>query len=116
MTSSKVDQIWEDIYVCPFWRDLQNRKATEKKKERKKRFRFKYKVDQQVKISFLRKLFDREYHQKWTSEVYTIRNRVNESGVPVYYLNDLSGEPVDGSFYEAELQPVTLDPNSTFKN
>ena len=68
-----------------------------------------------MKIKFLKNIFDREYQQKWTSEVFTIRSRRNESGFPVYELNDYSGDQIDGYFYQQELQHVDIDPDTVFK-
>ena len=109
---NKEDELWEDQYVYPFWKDLQKRRG---KKEKKKKNRFAYKIGQRVKISFLREPFSREYHQKWTSEIFTIRKRRKLTGIPVYEIDDFAGDTVKGIFYQNELQKVEFDPHQAFK-
>ena len=84
--SEKNEQaLWEHLYVEPLLRD--------KKKAKKKRT-FTYKVADEVRISYLRKLFDREYDQKWTGEVFTVTKAWWRDGLPVYELQDYGGEEV----------------------
>ena len=58
---------------------------------------------------------DREYSQKWTGELFKIDARFRREGVPVYTILDWDGERVDGTFYEPELQPVTIDPTTEYR-
>ena len=58
---------------------------------------------------------DREYSQKWTGELFKIDTRFRKEGVPVYTILDWDGERVDGTFYEPELQPVTIDPTTEYR-
>ena len=58
---------------------------------------------------------DREYSQKWTGELFKIDTRFRREGVPVYTILDWDGERVDGTFYEPELQPVTIHPTTEYR-
>ena len=58
---------------------------------------------------------DREYSQNWTGELFKIDTRFRREGVPVYTILDWDGERVDGTFYEPELQPVTIDPTTEYR-
>ena len=58
---------------------------------------------------------DREYSQKWTGELFKIDTRFRREGVPVYTILDWDGERVDGTFYEPELQPVTINPTTEYR-
>ena len=58
---------------------------------------------------------DREYSQKWTGELFKIDTRFRREGVHVYTILDWDGERVDGTFYEPELQPVTIDPTTEYR-
>ena len=58
---------------------------------------------------------DREYSQKWTGELFKIDTRFRREGVPVYTILDWDGERVNGTFYEPELQPVTIDPTTEYR-
>ncbi|KAG1647689.1 putative uncharacterized transposon-derived protein F54H12.3 [Nymphon striatum] len=66
---------------------------------------FKYKVGQNVRISKLKKAFDKDYEKKWTDEIFIIRQLVSRE-IPVYKINDLQGERIEGTFYDFELNPV----------
>ncbi len=49
------------------------------------------------------------FHPRWSAEQFQIR-AVKPGAPPLYYLRDYDGEPVEGAFYEAELQLVA-DPS-----
>ena len=103
--TSKVEAaLWKQQYLDPY--------AKTKKKQKKK---FKYKMGDTVRVSFLRGVFDREYHQKWSGEVFTIIQRYLRKGIPVYRLTDYAGDVVEGTFYQPELQRVVFDKDQTFK-
>ena len=82
-----------------------------KKRARKK---YKYKIDQTVRLSHVRSLFDREYSQKWTGEIFKIHTRFRREGVPVYTILDWDGDRVEGTFYEPELQAMNVDPSTEY--
>jgi hypothetical protein len=68
-----------------------------------------------VRVSHLKSLFDREYQQKWSGEVYKVVGRYMREGIAVYKLTDYADEPITGTFYNDELQAVHVDENTTFK-
>ncbi len=68
-----------------------------------------------VRISHVRQVFDKEYTQKWTGEIFKVKSRFFRQDIPVYRLRDWEGEDVDGTFYQSELQGVRVDENTAFK-
>ena len=68
-----------------------------------------------VHISFLRGPFDHEYRQRWSGEIFQIYQRFSRDGLYVYWLHDLAGEKVTGSFYREELLQVMDDPDTLYK-
>ena len=72
----------------------------------KRKLKFKLKVNDKVRISHLKYTFQRDYHQKWTEEVFIVRGRMIKNGLNLYQLKDYGDEDIDGYFYEAELQKV----------
>ena len=76
---------------------------------------YKFKVGQTVRISHIRSVFDREYSQKWTGELFQIDKRLKREGLPVYKLKDWSGEEIEGSFYESELQAVNVEESTEYR-
>ncbi|WP_218669256.1 hypothetical protein, partial [Solemya velum gill symbiont] len=77
--------------------------------------KFKFSVGETVRISHVRGIFDREYSQKWTGEIFKVEKRYRRGGISVYKLEDWNGESVVGTFYEAELQSVRVDENTAYK-
>ena len=69
-----------------------------KKYETKRKIRCKYKIGNLVRISEEKKVFDKSYEGKWTIEIFEIV-RISKTRNPVvYYLKDLTGEPIDCFF------------------
>jgi hypothetical protein len=75
---------------------------------RKKRAapKFKFAVGDLVRISYLRHAFMREYEQKWTEEIFVVAKRYARDGLPIYKLTEYNNEPIEGTYYEQELQLV----------
>ncbi len=63
----------------------------------------KFKIGDQVRISRLKKHFEKGYTANWTEEVYTIQ-KVQTTIPYTYKLKDTKNEAVVGTFYEPELQ------------
>jgi hypothetical protein len=72
-------------------------------------------VGQYVRISFLRHVFSREYRQKWSSEIFQVYKRQMRDGIIVYWVRDLSGEEILGSFYRHEILQVDVNPKTLYK-
>ena len=92
-------------------RDRTKRSTMPKKKARKI---YKFKINQTVRLSHVRSVFDRQYSQKWTGEIFKIGTRFRREGVPVYTILDWDNERVEGTIYEPELQAVDVDLNTEY--
>ena len=73
--------------------------------ESDKPVRFKFNIDDQVRISKARRTFKKGYLPSWTEEVFTINKRVLRR-TPMYKIADFDDEELKGTFYEKELQRV----------
>lgn len=58
-------------------------------------------------------MFDKKYQQSYTDELFTVTECIPRQP-PVYKLNDYDGEPIQGTFYEAELQKVLISKDKAF--
>ena len=68
----------------------------------------KFKVGDYVRISRTKGIFEKGYTPNWSKEVFRIK-RVDKDIDPIMYeLEDQLNEPIDGKFYEAELQKTNL--------
>ena len=70
-----------------------------------KPIRFKFAVEDRVRISKVKGLFEKSYLPNFTEELFTIYKRMAHQ-IPVYKLKDDAGEILDGTFYETELQEI----------
>ena len=84
--------VWKEMYVDTVV------------KQRAKPFRLK--IGDTVRISHLKYAFQRDYHQKWTQELFVVAQRHRKGIHKLYRLVDQMQEEVEGLFYEAELQKV----------
>ena len=74
-----------------------------------------FNIGDQVRVSYRREPFDREYGQRWSREIFVIAEGRMRVGIPVYKLNDWNGDPIKGTFYQAQLQKVTAHEDNSFK-
>ena len=76
---------------------------------------FKFKVSDRVKISHLKRMFDKEYTEKWSGEIFTVINRKLNQNIPMYELKDYNNEVIQGFFYEPELQLAYIGTETLYK-
>ena len=76
--------------------------------------KFKFDVGNLVRITARRHAFTREYDERWTRELFYVVKRESKGRVNVYKLKDYQNESIIGSFYEEELQKVSLPPHPLF--
>jgi hypothetical protein len=75
----------------------------------------KLKLNDHVKISFMKKPFNKEYDEKWTNEIFLISSVRNNQGIPLYSLKDFHNDQIEGTFYENELQKVLVNDDTVYK-
>lgn len=68
--------------------------------------KYKYQIDDVVRITKSRSVFDKSYLPRWSDEVFVVCKR-NLTNPPTYVLKDLKDKIIKGCFYEQELQRVT---------
>ena len=62
----------------------------------------KFSIGDRVRISLLKNTFEKSYTSNWSQEIFIIDD-IKTSNVHYYFLKDLQGDKIDGSFYEQEL-------------
>lgn len=72
----------------------------------------KYSVGDLVRVSRAKNVFAKGYESGWTLELFKISRISLARQPPVYFLKDLTDEPIDGFFYEEELSRVVKDLDS----
>lgn len=89
-------------------------KKSQKGKQKRRIPSFKFKVDDLVRISYLKHPFRRTYQQQYTGELFKVAKRYRKQGIPLYKLKDWNDEPIIGNFYAAELSKVSADSETLF--
>lgn len=64
-----------------------------------------FKVNESVRVSKFKTIFDKGYTPNWTTEIFKIV-KVQKTNPVTYLLEDSCGKPIGGGFYEYELQRV----------
>ena len=67
-----------------------------------------------VRISKYKGTFEKGYETNWSEEVFTV-HEVHPSEPPVYRLRDDLGDVLDGTFYELELQKVSVPADKVYR-
>ena len=62
----------------------------------------KFTIGDRVRVSLLKNTFEKSYNSNWSQEIFIIDD-IKTSNVYYYFLKDLQGDKIDGSFYEQEL-------------
>jgi hypothetical protein len=100
VTKENEDQVWER---------LQPTRPIEEPQE------FKFEIDDRVRISVLRRAFEREYDIKWTVEFFIVADQYYKEDIPKYKLKDYGNEEIAGSFYQDELQKIEVDEDTIYR-
>jgi hypothetical protein len=72
----------------------------------------KYKVGDLVKITNIKLMFAKGYEQNLSDATYKISQIKSTVPVPVYILQDLEGNLLEGTFYEEEIKKVSSETNT----
>ena len=66
----------------------------------------KFEVADQVRVTVNKRHFERGYTPNWTEEVFVVHD-VQRTTPVTYRVHDLMDEPIDGTFYEQQLQKTS---------
>ena len=72
------------------------------------------KVKDRVRLNKKFRQFKKGYLPGWTEEVFVVKS-VRLGKVPTYKVEEWDGTPVKGTFYEQDLQKVTMDDDALFR-
>ena len=80
----------------------------------KRPVRYRFQVGDQVRLSVKAETFKKGYTPSWTEEIFVIARRV-PGRPPLYKIREWDGDPIEGSFYEPELQRVRVGDDDKFR-
>ena len=98
-----------------WWQMYWPKEPYDKSMKKRKRIPFAFKVGDRVRITYTRKPFQREYDVRWSAEIFKINRRFMRQDQPIYKLVDWHDKPVEGTFYQTELQKVEATDEDLFK-
>jgi hypothetical protein len=75
---------------------------------------FRFSNGDNVRLAKEKNPFQKGYHPLWTEEVFTVTEVIPRDPV-VYKVADQSGEAIEGTFYEQEMQKVTMKPDDAYR-
>lgn len=70
--------------------------------------RHRYKKGQQVRVVVNKKPFEKGFTPNWSETVYLVDKKLYRDNIPVYKVSDLKHYPQRKTYYEQELQPVSV--------
>ena len=77
-----------------------------------KNVKYKFKIGDQLRISKMKRTFEKGYLPNFSKEMFTISKQIPRDP-PVYKLKVLDGEELKGIFYKKELQKIIREITST---
>lgn len=107
VTKTKETDLWWRMYWPKKQEPIRKVKVTRKP--------FRFKIGDQVRITYLRNPFTREYDEKWTGEIFKISQRILRGGLPIYRITDFNGDEIKGTFYQSELQKTNVKDDDIWK-
>lgn len=77
-----------------------------------KNVKFRFKLNDLVRLSHLKHIFRRGYNQQITGEIFKTAKRFHLQGIPMYKVKDFNQELIEGDFFENDLQKVDKEEDS----
>ena len=90
VTQKNEREVWHTLYGEP---------------EKKGPVKYKFEIGDQVRISKMKRTFEKGYLPKFSKEIFTVSQQIPRDP-PVYKLKDYDQEELSGTFYNEELQKV----------
>ena len=81
--------------------------------EEVKRVKYKFNIGDQLRISKIKRTFEKGYLPNFSKEIFTVSKNIPRNP-PMYKLKDYNGEELKGAFYEKELQKV-IKPDDVYE-
>ena len=108
------------VLACPPPQDVtwENEEAVWKRlydtRLKGKRSKPKFKVGDRVRLNKIHRTLEKGYVPGWTEEVFVVQ-RLVPGPVPTYKIREWDDTPVEGTFYEADLQKVHESDQALFR-
>ena len=101
--------VWSNQYFS------QPKEAVEASHLKKDKGDDKFQIGDRVKLAAIKKPFDREYDERYTTETFTVTDKRMQDNIPSFSIKDEQNEPIIGWFYPRELLKVNVPDDKTYK-
>ena len=116
VNSSNQDQVWANQFLIPALKHFKTPLKQEGEPSTHiKKIKYKVKVGDYVRISHTRHAFERVYDQKFSGEIFKVAKRYTRQDIPLYRLEDMAGDLLEGAFYGNEIERVRVNKNKQYK-
>lgn len=103
-------------YVQYLVRKKGGQKSIQTSNYKKKKISFyKFKVGDLVRVSQLKRAFEKGYQENWTLEYFKISKRFKRENQDIYNIVDILGDDIRGTFYRYELQKIDKADTEMYK-
>jgi hypothetical protein len=99
-----------DTDVLTIWNKMQGKAD----RTRRSLSKLKSRVGQHVRISKVKVKFAKRGEQNYTTEIYKVSKMVHKTPRPVFELEDLRGQEIEGQFYIEELVPFRVTKQTNY--
>ncbi|CAG2232029.1 unnamed protein product [Mytilus edulis] len=114
-TPASVTKINEDEIRYIQYLVRKKAKSIEVIKRKKKKQVYKFKIGDIVRISQLKRVFEKGYQENWTLEYFKVSKRFKRENQDIYKLKDTLNDDVKGSFYRYEVQKIDQSQKKLYK-
>lgn len=97
-----------DKNILQVYRNIKESQMSNVKRKLKRKKKPKFKIGEYVRITREKHIFEKGFTANFTEEIFRIKSIALRTPV-VYYIEDLAGEEISGTFYEPELRKVIYD-------
>ena len=111
VTNENEDKLFHDQYNSISSKDIRNAKRRSDNIRASRNIN----IGDYVRLSIVKKPFQKEYEPKWTGELFQVYKTTVRDGCIVFYVRDLLGEVIEGSFYVQQLQKALVQETDLYR-
>lgn len=108
VTKANEVSLWNEMYINRPNRTVQAKASSKSNSSLRPVAKFRFKQGDLVRVSYNRHAFERSFNQRFSEEVFRVKQRYIRENIPKYLLVDLKGQGIEGGFYGPELQRVSM--------
>ena len=101
--------VWDKMYNVKSLSNAGNIKRVKSSNRFRRKAVSKFKINDYVRLAYTRYTFQRDYQQKWTTELFKVFERFLKENLPLYKVVDMLNDEITGNMYEWKLMKADKD-------